>query len=799
MNAFRLFSILFLAGFLVIIPSLIDESFAVTKQYKVYIESPPSYAPSGTYQATLDALNFWEKRDNISFVLTTAGNHDIYIKWAKNLDERHVGYAYGKFIEVGLGDGYCNNQWNQFHIDYLRNILTHEVGHAIGYGHESQSDSIMNSGGRDDKHYGVITLENSLGKNWVWHFPICNFDAEADINYVVESDSTFSQFSVVLVPDYDSVQKIKNNKNNFSYYVMGECLGKDVVKYGGTCSVSTDSLMVIKNKNNFANVSVKMQEVNIPNQYYKVYASNIHKQTEIKNDESITLLGSYYSINDVKNQKTNIFEGDTACMIFTLRDYHDRTYSSWYPVSFKTITVEKQITNANGNSLGSPTTKTYTTDSSGEVRICKELRLYSDYWKSGIKYSAYFAGDTKFDKSTSPLTTIIFEEKKKIIKTPESKIIPKFEKEQMDNFKNTKLVKVQLNRILSDEPIISYVLNSFYNYPNKEPTFTLYKQKSNEWSQVIVVSSKRVYTDTDEGNFGNASYYSEGKYKVEYKYVDSDSQTLYKGTSYFEIKNKNVDSSSSKINTDKNNESMLNTSVEMWKKYDFLKNKVNSIEKNSQTIKNTLSGLTHGNSQSKQMIDTAWDLFKVNESEIRSLESQKLVRMNDSIKKEYLGNAKAYYTQAVKKIQVIEQDFTKITKIIREVKESGSDKKPYIDSKISKKEIQELQSQAYSKFEKLKTGIDRSKKELQQTQYGTSKEKETINKAWNLLKQSQAKLDEIKNRIQKGDKQLGYGYYENAKTFFVNNEKMSKEIGDNLGKISKLIEQTKPKSCFFWC
>jgi hypothetical protein len=111
------------------------------------------------------------------------------------------------------------------------------------------------------------------------------------------------------------------------------------------------------------------------------------------------------------------------------------------------------------------------------------------------------------------------------------------------------------------------------------------------------------------------------------------------------------------------------TAVEMWKKHDFIKNKINILEKNSQNIEKILSALSHSSSKSKQIIDNSWSLLKSTESKIKALESQRLVRMNYSIENNELGNAKAYYTKATQEISTIDQNFIKIDEHIREVKQ----------------------------------------------------------------------------------------------------------------------------------
>jgi len=115
-------------------------------------------------------------------------------------------------------------------------------------------------------------------------------------------------------------------------------------------------------------------------------------------------------------------------------------------------------------------------------------------------------------------------------------------------------------------------------------------------------------------------------------------------------------------------------------------------------------------------------------------------------------------------------------------------------------EVIGLQQESYQKLENLKNGVNTAEASLKQTSPSSAEQREAIDKAWDLLKNSQSSLNKIEEDYQKGDRQLGYEYYENAKTWYVGNEKNTQKVGDNLKEISKLIEEAKPKFCFlFWC
>lgn len=121
-------------------------------------------------------------------------------------------------------------------------------------------------------------------------------------------------------------------------------------------------------------------------------------------------------------------------------------------------------------------------------------------------------------------------------------------------------------------------------------------------------------------------------------------------------------------------------------------------------------------------------------------------------------------------------------------------------SKIGgKQEAIDLQILAYDKMNSIKKEIDDSKNALEKVSPNSAEQKDKINQAWSLLKDSQMDLESMERRIKGGDNHVGYENYETAKTFF-DNENINEQLEGNLKEISQLIEESKPQSCFlFWC
>ena len=120
-------------------------------------------------------------------------------------------------------------------------------------------------------------------------------------------------------------------------------------------------------------------------------------------------------------------------------------------------------------------------------------------------------------------------------------------------------------------------------------------------------------------------------------------------------------------------------------------------------------------------------------------------------------------------------------------------------------EVIVLQKEAYEKLNSLKNEIKTTREYLEKLSSNSEAQKEKINQAWTLLKDSQSNLDGMERRIKGGDSHVGYENYETAKDFF-DNERLVGLVDDNLKGISQLSDKIKPQkieqpqTCFLiWC
>ena len=126
-------------------------------EYKVYINEQPDGLPIDHVSTLENSFSFWEKYTNliandgkkvdIRFNTTgIQGEANIWITWVvRNMGEGVLGHAtLGKgVIEVAIGSYGCDGSFQLFDVDTVEYIMTHELGHSIGFNHSTNTDTIM--------------------------------------------------------------------------------------------------------------------------------------------------------------------------------------------------------------------------------------------------------------------------------------------------------------------------------------------------------------------------------------------------------------------------------------------------------------------------------------------------------------------------------------------------------------------------------------------------------------------------------------------------------------------------------
>lgn len=283
---------------------------------KYYVDPLPSWA-SYAEGVIEDATAAWVKANpGLEFrKVNSPAQADFRIAWVKDFGGLHVGYALGDFyVEIGLGDSFCNGYWLAYNPSHITSIATHEIGHVLGFEHSNDPNDIMYPEALD-RQYLSEDYELTSTAGYLHFLPICSVFEVTSYNFDISIDDP-NGFDVYFVP---SVSEYENYgvTPTFNHYSTRGCWAENVQSFSGTCNgVSNQGglLVVMPDKvnQNLVTVSATLQETSS--------TSGGSSLTKFHEDTEIFTGSSFLGTADIKTDKPSYNFGEILDIRGTLSE-----------------------------------------------------------------------------------------------------------------------------------------------------------------------------------------------------------------------------------------------------------------------------------------------------------------------------------------------------------------------------------------------------------------------------------------------------------------------------------------------
>jgi len=125
-------------------------------EYLIYINEQPAGLPIDHVSTLENSFSVWEtieydttdgKKASVKFYTTNVkGEANVWVTWVvRNIGEGVLGHAnLGKgVVEVAIGSYGCDGSFQLFDNNTVEYIMTHELGHSLGFGHSNDPDKTM--------------------------------------------------------------------------------------------------------------------------------------------------------------------------------------------------------------------------------------------------------------------------------------------------------------------------------------------------------------------------------------------------------------------------------------------------------------------------------------------------------------------------------------------------------------------------------------------------------------------------------------------------------------------------------
>jgi len=213
----------------------------MTGKITFWVEPVPYYAAPGVTASVNRLLDSFESWSGVSRIYNE-GYADIRIQWIKEFSPHQGGQYWQSYAQVGLGQTACKGKWQPFTAHTLRQVLWHEIGHAMGHGHSNDPNNVMWGSGLEKYFYKEYEDDVFLEDG---HFSWRSFCRGGEYTFSLKGSSESNGFKFwVITPETDAKKFIVDNEGKH----YPDCTKEGTwVSIGRTCNVAKNSYLLIYN------------------------------------------------------------------------------------------------------------------------------------------------------------------------------------------------------------------------------------------------------------------------------------------------------------------------------------------------------------------------------------------------------------------------------------------------------------------------------------------------------------------------------------------------------------------------